>query len=167
MSYTIRKAEKRDLPRIYEIYADARQFMRDNGNYAQWGEGDRPEELLEDDIQQGNLYVLEGDEAQIHAVFVFVEGPDPVYLHIEQGCWKSDTEYAAVHRVASDGNVRGVLRIIMDYCKAQMPHLRIDTHEDNKVMQHVLEKYGFVRCGIVYMPDGNPRIAYELLEKSE
>ena len=167
MSYTIRKAEKQDLSRIYEIYEIARQFMRDNGNHAQWGEGDRPEELLEDDIQQGNLYVLEGDEAQIHAVFVFVEGPDPVYLHIEQGSWRSESEYAAVHRVASDGTVRGVLGIIMDYCKAQIPHLRIDTHEDNKVMQHVLEKYGFVRCGIVYMPDGNPRIAYELLEKSE
>lgn len=55
----------------------------------------------------------------------------------------------------------------MDYCKAQIPHLRIDTHEDNKVMQHVLEKYGFVRCGIVYVSDGSPRIAYELLEKSE
>lgn len=167
MSYTIRKAEKQDLPRIHEIYAAARQFMRDNGNYAQWGEGDRPEELLEDDIQQGNLYVLEGDEAQIHAVFVFVEGPDPVYLHIEQGSWRSEAEYAAVHRVASDGMVRNVLGQIMDYCRAQIPHLRIDTHEDNKVMQHVLEKCGFVRCGIVYMPDGSPRIAYELLEKSE
>ena len=132
MSYMIRKAEKEDLPRIYEIYETARQFMRENGNHAQWGAGDRPEELLEDDISQGNLYVLEdavADEAIIHAVFAFIK--------------------------------------IMDYCKAQIPHLRIDTHEDNKVMQHVLEKYGFVRCGIVYVPDGSPRIAYELLEKSE
>ncbi len=173
MSYTIRKAEKQDLSRIYEIYEIARQFMRDKGNHAQWGEGDRPEDMLVDDIRQGDLYVLEEtndknmDQERIHAVFVFVEGPDPVYLHIEQGSWRSESEYAAVHRVASDGTVHGVLEIIMDYCKAQIPHLRIDTHEDNKVMQHVLEKYGFVRCGIVYMPDGSPRIAYELLEKSE
>ena len=48
MSYMIRKAEKGDLPRIYEIYETARQFMRENGNHAQWGAGDRPEELLED-----------------------------------------------------------------------------------------------------------------------
>lgn len=163
MSYTIRKAEKQDLPRIHEIYAIARQFMRDNGNHAQWGEGDRPEELLEQDMRQGNLYVLEDKDAQIHAVFVFVEGPDPVYLYIERGSWRSESGYAAVHRVASDGTVRNVLGQIMDYCKAQIPHLRIDTHEDNKVMQHVLEKYGFVRCGIVYVPDGSPRIAYELL----
>ena len=31
MSYMIRKAEKGNLPRIYEIYETARQFMRENG----------------------------------------------------------------------------------------------------------------------------------------
>ena len=165
MSYMIRKAEKEDLPRIYEIYETARQFMRENGNHAQWGAGDRPEELLEDDISQGNLYVLE--EADIHAVFAFIIGEDPTYLEIEEGNWKSEEPYAAVHRVASDGTVQGVLGHVMDYCSAQVPHLRIDTHTDNKVMQHVLEKYGFVSCGIVHVPDGSPRIAYELLEKSE
>ena len=170
MSCTIRQATPHDLPRIREIYEMARQFMRKNGNHSQWGKGDEPEALIEEDIRQGNLYVLEdavADEAIIHAVFAFIEGEDPVYLKIEQGSWMVDTEYAAVHRVASDGTVRNVLEKIMDYCKAQIPHLRIDTHEDNKVMQHVLEKYGFVRCGIVYVPDGSPRIAYELLEKSE
>ena len=161
MSYMIRKAEKGDLPRIYEIYETARQFMRENGNHAQWGAGDRPEELLEDDISQGNLYVLE--EADIHAVFAFIIGEDPTYLEIEEGNWKSEEPYAAVHRVASDGTVQGVLGHVMDYCSAQVPHLRIDTHTDNKVMQHVLEKYGFVSCGIVHVPDGSPRIAYELL----
>ena len=161
MSYMIRKAEKEDLPRIYEIYETARQFMRENGNHAQWGAGDRPEELLEDDISQGNLYVLE--EASIHAVFAFIIGEDPTYLEIEEGNWKSEEPYAAVHRVASDGTVQGVLGHVMDYCSAQVPHLRIDTHKDNKVMQHVLEKYGFVSCGIVHVRDGSPRIAYELL----
>ena len=161
MSYMIRKAEKEDLPRIYEIYETARQFMRENGNHAQWGAGDRPEELLEDDISQGNLYVLE--EADIHAVFAFIIGEDPTYLEIEEGNWKSEEPYAAVHRVASDGTVQGVLGHVMDYCSAQVPHLRIDTHTDNKVMQHVLEKYGFVSCGIVHVRDGSPRIAYELL----
>ena len=161
MSYMIRKAEKEDLPRIYEIYETARQFMRENGNHAQWGAGDRPEELLEDDISQGNLYVLE--EASIHAVFAFIIGEDPTYLEIEEGNWKSEEPYAAVHRVASDGTVQGVIGHVMDYCSAQVPHLRIDTHKDNKVMQHVLEKYGFVSCGIVHVRDGSPRIAYELL----
>lgn len=161
MSCTIRKAASQDLPRIREIYEMSRQFMRKNGNHSQWGKGDEPEALIEEDIRQGNLYVLE--EAGIHAVFAFIIGEDPTYLEIEEGRWKSEEPYAAVHRVASDGNVQGVLGHVMDYCSAQVPHLRIDTHKDNKVMQHVLEKYGFVSCGIVHVPDGSPRIAYELL----
>ena len=96
MSYMIRKAEKGNLPRIYEIYETARQFMRENGNHAQWGAGDRPEELLEDDISQGNLYVLE--EASIHAVFAFIIAEDPTYLEIEEGNWKSEEPYAAAMR---------------------------------------------------------------------
>ena len=162
MSSTIRKATQQDLPEILEIYEMARQFMRKNGNHSQWGKGDEPESLIEEDIRQGNLYVLE-EVGDIHAVFAFIIGEDPTYLKIEEGNWKSDAPYAAVHRVASDGNVKGVLGLVMDYCRAQMPHLRIDTHKDNKVMQHVLEKYGFVSCGIVHVPDGSPRIAYELL----
>lgn len=161
MSCTIRKAASQDLQRIREIYEMARQFMRKNGNHSQWGKGDEPEALIEEDICQGNLYVLE--EAGIHAVFAFIIGEDPTYLEIEEGSWRSEEPYAAVHRVASDGTVQGVLGHVMDYCSAQVPHLRIDTHKDNKVMQHVLEKYGFVSCGIVHVPDGSPRIAYELL----
>lgn len=161
MSCTIRKATPQDLPRIREIYEMARQFMRKNGNHSQWGKGDEPEALIEEDIRQGNLYVLE--EASIHAVFAFIIGEDPTYLEIEEGNWKSEEPYAAVHRVASDGTVQGVIGHVMDYCSAQVPHLRIDTHKDNKVMQHVLEKYGFVSCGIVHVRDESPRIAYELL----
>ena len=102
MSYMIRKAEKEDLPRIYEIYETARQFMRANGNHAQWGAGDRPEELLEDDISQGDLYVLEdavADEAIIHAVFAFIKGEDPVYLKLNRaaGGWiQSMLQYTAL-----------------------------------------------------------------------
>ena len=60
MSYKIRKAKKGELPRIYEIYATARQFMRDNGNYSQWDRrrcaGTASWKKIS---RQGNLYVLE------------------------------------------------------------------------------------------------------------
>jgi RimJ/RimL family protein N-acetyltransferase len=51
----------------------------------------------------------------------------------------------------------------LDWCKKQIAHIRIDTHHDNVVMQHVVQKAGFQRCGIIYIADGTPRIAYELL----
>ena len=40
--------------------------------------------------------------------------------------------------------------------------MRIDTHTDNKVMQKLLTKLGFQRCGIIYVIEDNyPRYAYE------
>ena len=90
MAYAIRKAGQQDRLRMNEIYAAARQFMRDNGNHTQWGEGDRPEDLLKEDILQGQLYVLTEkteDKEVIHAVFVFADGPDPSYAEIENGRW--------------------------------------------------------------------------------
>ena len=157
---TIRKAEMNDLPRIHEIYGAARQFMRDHGNSSQWHGIDDPELLLEGDISEGTLFVLEEDDV-IHAVFAFIIGEDPTYAVIEQGTWKSDAPYAAVHRVASDGTVHNVLGCIMKFAKSRIPHLRIDTHEDNKVMQNAIMKQGFEKRGIIYVSDGTPRIAYE------
>lgn len=45
-NFTIRKASLADLPRIHGIYAAARQFMRDHGNFSQWDGEDAPEHLL-------------------------------------------------------------------------------------------------------------------------
>ena len=102
-----------------------------------------------------------GEGGVIHAAFAFIIGADPCYAVIEQGAWKADTPYASVHRVASDGTVHNILGRIMDFAKSKISHIRIDTHENNKVMQRALEKQGFERCGIIYVPDGTPRIAFE------
>lgn len=107
-TFTIRKAAPADLPRIHEIYAAARQFMRDHGNFSQWDGEDAPERLLPGDIEAGNLYVLE-EAGEIHAAFAYIIGADPCYAVIEQGEWKSDAPYAAVHRVASDGTLHNVI----------------------------------------------------------
>ena len=51
----------------------------------------------------------------------------------------------------------------MDFCQKITTHIRIDTHEDNIVMQKAIAKNGFHKCGIIYTDDGSPRIAYEYL----
>ena len=35
---------------------------------------------------------------------------------------------------------KGVLNKAVDFCSAKKAHLRIDTHKDNKIMQHQIEK---------------------------
>ena len=159
MQRRIRKATFADLPRILEIYEYARNFMVSTGNPNQWGKTNPPRETLEQDIAEEKLHVVE-DEAGICGVFFFSVGEDPTYREIFEGNWLSDAPYGTIHRIASCGR-GGVFGSCLDYCLGITRHLRIDTHHDNKVMQHVVEKHGFVRRGIIYIADGSPRIAYE------
>lgn len=161
MVYTVRKAEQTDLPRILEIYASARHFMARTGNPNQWGTTHPPRQQLEQDIRQGDLLVVEDDQG-IHGVFFFSLGEDPTYGQIDDGQWHAQRPYGTIHRIASDGS-GGILGTAVAYGKARSDYLRIDTHEDNHVMQHALGKQGFRRCGIIHIADGSPRIAYDLL----
>ena len=156
--YQVRQAKWEDFDRILEIYALARDFMAKTGNPSQWGTNYPPVNMLEGDIPAGNLYVVE-DEA-IHGVFAYFTEPDPTYAYIENGQWLDDGPYGTIHRVAADGS-GGVFSAVLAYAMECNLHMRIDTHADNKVMQHVLEKHGFQRTGIIYLEDGDPRIAYE------
>ena len=159
MEQTVRKAEFADLPRILEIYEYARHFMAATGNPNQWGKANPPRETLEADIAERKLHVVE-DADGICGVFFFALGEDSTYRRIYEGSWESDAPYGTIHRIASCGR-GGVFGTCLAYCLDVTRHLRIDTHHDNKVMQHVVEKYGFRRRGIIYIADGTPRIAYE------
>lgn len=161
MEYQIRKAMWEDFPRIEEIYAYARKFMEETGNPNQWGKTTPLTSQLEDDIQKGDLYVL-SHENLIHGVFYFFIGPDPTYEIIEDGKWRSHTPYGTIHRIAGDGS-GGVLAAAVAFGRERINHLRIDTHEDNKIMQHAVAKYGFRRSGIIHLANGSPRIVYDLL----
>ena len=158
MMYQVRKAVPADLPRILEIYAYAREFMAKTGNPNQWGKSHPPVAQLEADIPAGNLYVVE--ENGIHGVFAYFSEPDPTYSYIENGAWLDESPYGTIHRVASDGS-GGVFSAVLQYATERNPHVRIDTYQDNRVMQHVLAKYGFRRTGIIYLANGDPRIAFE------
>ena len=165
MSYTVRKAVMDDLPEIEKIYAYARSFMASTGNPNQWGTTHPATSQLEQDIEQGRLNVVQ-DTAGIHGVFYFWIGPDPTYGQIFDGGWHSEEDYGTIHRIAGDGS-GGILRSAVEYCSKQIRYLRIDTHEDNRVMQNALKKLGFVPCGTIYVSDGTPRIAYDRLPKKK
>ena len=112
--------------------------------------------------EDSNLWPLES-EAGLEGVFALLDGADPTYAHIEDGAWLSDAPYGTIHRLASAGRVHGVLRACVAWCAERQPHLRVDTHADNAPMLHLLPALGFVRCGIIHVADGTPRIAFERL----
>lgn len=157
---TIRDTTAADYGQIQKIYAYARKQMRQAGNPSQWGD-DRPSgETLLKDIRSGHSHVIV-EKGRICGVFTFIIGEDPTYRIIEQGQWLNDAPYGTIHRIASGGSCRGIFRECLAYCLPQIPNIRIDTHRDNAVMQHLLEKHGFRKCGIIHVEDGSPRIAYQ------
>ena len=158
----IRLAEQQDFAQILKIYQAARLYMKTHGNPHQWGDHHPDPQTLESDLYERQLYVLEGNDTIAHAAFVLFTHAEPTYAHID-GSWLDDGPYGCIHRVASDGTMHGTFRLIADFCKTQASSLRIDTHADNRTMQHVVEQAGFVRCGIIRLPDGDPRIAYQYL----
>ena len=160
--FIIRKAREEELPEILQIYETARAFMRQTGNETQWGSNYPSEQLVREDLEKGQLYAAE-QSGILQGVFMFAIGADSTYAYIEGGSWSSQEPYGVIHRVASAGKSRGLIPAALKYCREKTAHLRIDTHENNHVMQHVLEKNGFRKCGIIYTEDGSPRIAFEFI----
>ncbi|NLM83406.1 MAG: N-acetyltransferase [Clostridiales bacterium] len=158
----IRNATIQDLPAIMDIFETARDFMRKTGNPTQWPAGYPSEEMIRNETHEGNLYVIT-EEGEIVGVFAFILGEDPTYRVIKDGQWRSDKPYGTIHRLASSGRVKGVARRCFDFCREKCPHLRIDTHRDNKPMQAAILSYGFKPCGIIYTHDGTERLAYDYL----
>ena len=162
MSIRIRHTELCDLPVVMDVYAYAREQMKKSGNPHQWGDTHPAEAVIRNDIENKNSYVIEKDGV-ICGVFSFIIGEEPTYGKIE-GEWIGDGEYGTIHRIAGSGEAHGVFDMCLGFCESMMTNIRIDTHRDNKIMQHLITKNGFEMCGIIYVDDGSPRIAYQKIE---
>ena len=157
---TVRNALLGDLDNILGAYRTARRFMAETGNPSQWADFYPPEELVRKDIEGGNLYVIE-ENSELCGVFAFFPEGDPAYDEII-GTWLNDLPHAAIHRVASTGIKKGVIAECVRYCLTRSNNLKIDTYKDNKVMQHQLQKYGFVPCGTLKTEHPEEYIAFQL-----
>ena len=155
----IRKTELKDLAKIGEIYLKAKEFMRLNGNPNQW-KGDYPNAFdAEEDVKNGIGYVCEND-GEIVGVFAFKIGIEPTYNTIYEGAWQNDLPYAFMHRIAVSSHGKGVVDFCIDHCFKLCHNLKIDTHRDNIPMQKVLKRNGFEYCGIIYLANGDERLAF-------
>lgn len=160
---TVRAAIPADVPAIMTVLEAARQIMREDGNLRQWVDGYPSEAVIRGDIALGQGYVMLERDAVV-AYFVFMRSPEPSYAAID-GQWLDDTRpYHVIHRIGSLPTVHGVFDTMMAYCAAREPNLRIDTHEDNRIMQHNILKHGFTCCGIIYLESGAPRLAYQRID---
>ena len=144
------------------MFAHSKQIMRANGNLLQWAGNYPDERQIRQDMERGVSFMIEENGKPV-GTFVFIIGEDPTYAHIESGAWPENTPlYGTLHRIAC---APGTHRIVSDCIRYGFHHiscLRIDTHADNRIMQHIVEQEGFQYCGIIHVADGTPRKAYQL-----
>lgn len=162
----IRKATMNNLPDILAIYAYAREYMKEHGNPDQWKDNYPPLELTTQDIRSGCLHVCiirANDREQIGGVFYFHPEEDPDYLNID-GSWLNSCPYAVVHRVATAPDTKGIATFCLNWAYEQFPNIKIDTHDDNIPMQHLLAKLGFTCCGHTTLKSGDSRLIYQKAE---
>lgn len=157
----IRRANKEDIISIMPIYEAAKAKMRADGNIDQWSDKYPDEVTLLDDIARGDLYVACSGE--IYGVFMLSFSGEETYEEI-QGAWLNDEPYAVIHRIASRGKGRNLLKDAIDFAFAKTDNIRIDTHEDNNIMRSLLNKLGFVYTGIIHLKNGDERRAYQLIK---
>lgn len=166
-NYIIRHSTADDKAMIMSMYEHSRAIMRADGNCNQWVNGYPSPELVDCDIRDGISYVVVNKNHLI-GVFAFIIGDDPTYTEIDGQGWEDATKpYGTIHRLACAPESHGVGTACIDWCKRQIGSLRIDTHKDNRIMQHLVEKWGFKYRGIIHIADGTPRLAYQMLSTGE
>ena len=72
--------------------------------------------------------------------------------------------------VTNEFRKKGVAKFIFEQCEQlllqnNIESMRIDTHEDNLAMQGLLNKLKYLYCGVIYLENGDKRLAYEKLIK--
>lgn len=161
---TLELAAVEDTVKCYEIIDMGRKFQQEQG-FTQWTEDYPNLQTIEKDISEHKGYVVKVDDAIAGYMCIDFSG-EPAYEEID-GKWNSSEAYAVVHRMAFDPKFRGiglsdtVWKLIEEYCqKNNIRYIRVDTDFPNKRMQHILEKNGYVKCGIITF-QGSGKIAYD------
>ncbi len=164
---TIRAGSAADRERADTLYALAKMSLKSAG-IDQW-QGIYPngdDFML--DVRENRAIVMEQDGVVCGIAAAYI-GHEPTYDRILDGQWLTDYQvYGIIHRIAVDPCARnaGIASSIVAYLqglcrKDSIRSMRCDTHPDNKIMQHTLEKNGYQKCGIIIVEDGTERFAYE------
>lgn len=158
---TIRLATMTDLPDLLRIYAQARRYMIVMGNPTQWGDYYPEAAITQNDIAQGECYVVEENSTQqLLGVFVWRQGEYAPYTTIHHGRWLNDAPYGVLLRLASSGQGGGIADEVLQWLIAHDKDIRVDTHRDNTPMRNALMRHAFRLCGMVELEAGKQRIAF-------
>lgn len=163
-----RRATYDDLSGILTVIKDAQEYLRYQG-IDQWQDGFPNETTILEDIRNHISFVYV-EEDQIIGYMALNLGVEVSYHKIYDGKFRCNTHsYLTIHRTAITQSHRGRGLSSKMFQLAQqiavdngMESIRIDTHRDNKLMQHLAMKHGFEYCGVILLQRSNSeRFVYE------
>ena len=163
-----RKATMQDIDEVMKAVEDSREVLRLQGN-GQWQDGYPNRDTFLQDIQNQTLYVLLDDnDPSILVGVCALTYYEEDYDHLYEGQWLTSLPYMVMHRVAIKKEYKGkgigkkLFDIFLIEAKKQGYHsLRIDTHEGNDIMRHILSLYDFTFCGRAILPPTKDRMVFE------
>lgn len=164
-SYVLKKAEMDQLSAAMDLISDGKRYLKEQGS-DQWQTGYPDETDIREDILRGRGYFVTDGAQPLAYLCVDFEG-EPAYGQIRGQWLTGSSPYGVIHRLAirSESRGKGLSREIFSLaeelcrnCGAQS--IRVDTDEKNKIMQHILQKNGFVPCGTIWFAGGD-KLAYE------
>ncbi|WP_273134228.1 GNAT family N-acetyltransferase [Culturomica massiliensis] len=163
---SLEPAYPEDIDVCFKIVDDARKFQREQG-FMQWTEDYPNIGTIRTDIRAGKGYLLRADG--LYAGYMCIDFDGKSAYDTISGTWNTPSPYAVIHRMALHRNFRGrgISRMAFEMaeriCKGHsVTGIRADTDPSNKLIQHILEKNGFIHCGKIFF-QGDYRLAYDKL----
>lgn len=161
-----KRADQRHAGQIIGIIEKAQILLKEKG-IDQWQNNYPNIDTIVNDIRNENSYILLKDNVIVGTAAI-IFGPDETYHKIYNGKWLTNGAYGVIHRIAIDPQYQGlglasiIIKRAEEMCQDKKAEsIKIDTHRENKSMIDLLLKNGFKYCGIIYLADGNERIAFE------
>lgn len=151
----IRKATLKDIDSILKITQDCAQFLISKGIY-QWNDIYPSREAFENDINRGELYLLEHQNTIIGCVVISTY-VDEEYRPVK---WLTpNTNNVYIHRLAVHPNYQkqGFAQQLMTFAEQYAKtnnyiSVRLDTFSQNKGNQKFYEQRGYQRLEIIHYP---------------
>ena len=161
-----RKAVFTDIKNIMSIIKDGQDYLKEQG-VNQWQNNYPNREVIKNDIDNEYSYIIEEGSNLLATVAISFDG-EITYNQIHDGQWLSSGDYGVIHRMAIHREKRGsqvssfMMKSIELLCiEKNIMSIKVDTHRKNTPMQQYLKKNDFKYCGLIYLSDGDERLAYE------
>lgn len=150
---TLRRAVPADLPEVLALLAEAAGWLNGRG-VRQWPAGGFPAERITPLIEEGSMYLLDGEEGVVATVALDGHA-DPEFWHAEDA--PGSALYVHKLSVARGSSGRGLGQALLDWAGLRVlatgrRWLRLDCSKDNAALQDYYRGQRFTHLRTVDLP---------------